>query len=136
MTQDKINSYIEKAESLREQGFSCSQCVLMALSELLSIDQQTAMRLASAYGAGFAATGGMCGALSILGAAQGMVSDIKVAADKAKAMADTRKLYDRFKTENQERTLCCELKGKPGSRSCHDLIVQAVRIFLEENSQL
>ena len=129
----EIEKYEKKALDLRKEGYSCSQSVLMALSDIVGLDETLAMRLASGYGSGFAGTGGICGALSILAAAQGLVEDIDGPADKVKAMKATRVLYDRFKEENGGRTLCRELKGKENSRSCHDLVLQAVRIFIEEN---
>lgn len=133
MDTKETERYLAKAGKLRSEGYSCSQCVLMALSDKLGLDEQTAMRLSSAYGAGFAGTGGICGALSILGAAQGMITDVHAPADKVKAMRATRELYDRFKDENKGRTLCCDLKGKEDARTCEELVLQAVRIFLEEN---
>ncbi len=129
----EIEKYEMKALALRKEGYSCSQSVLMALSDKIGLDENLAMRLASGYGSGFAGTGGICGALSILAAAQGMIEEINGPSDKVKAMKATRVLYDRFKEENGGRTFCCELKGKENSRSCHDLVCQAVRIFLEEN---
>lgn len=129
-----IEKYERKALDLRKAGYSCSQSVLMALSDILGLDETLAMRLASGYGSGFAGTGGMCGALSILAAAQGLVTEIHEPSDKIKVMKATRVLYDRFKDENGGRVLCCDLKGKKDSRSCPDLVIQAVRIFIEENS--
>jgi C_GCAxxG_C_C family probable redox protein len=51
------------ALSLHENGFNCSQAVFATFSEALSIDQKTALRIATCFGGGMR-MGEVCGALT------------------------------------------------------------------------
>lgn len=47
-----------------ENGFLCSEAVLMAISESLGIENELIPRIATGFGAGVARSGELCGALS------------------------------------------------------------------------
>jgi C_GCAxxG_C_C family probable redox protein len=54
----------EEAESLFAGGFNCAQSLLTAYGVNLGIDRDIALKLASAFGAGMARSGQMCGAVT------------------------------------------------------------------------
>lgn len=121
------------AISLRNRGYNCAQCVLMSLSGHLGIDEKLAARISAAYGTGFGGSGYMCGVMSILGVAEGLMTKGSQPQDKAEAMWRTKDLLERFKEENGGRFLCRDLKGKEDARKCPDLIKQAIQMFLEQH---
>lgn len=141
MNEDKemnqaITESQEYAVSLRGKGYSCSQCVLMALSGYLGLDEKLAARISAAYGTGFGGSGLMCGAMSILGVAEGMLTKGEEPVEKIDAMKRTRTLLDRFKEINDGRFLCKDLKTKEPVRKCPDLIKEGVEIFLRQHPEL
>ncbi len=139
-TNDNIAKAIKKCQDhaieLRNQGYGCAQCVLMSLSDKIDLQEKEAARIGAAFGTGFAGSGGICGVISILGVAEGLLSKGYGPEDKAKVMWNTKALLDRFTKENGERSLCSELKGKEDTRKCPDLIKQGIQIFLEAHPEL
>ncbi len=67
--------YIDKALDLFNQGYACSQAVLMAFASDFAIDETTAKRIASTFGGGMGRLREKCGALTggfmVLGLAYG-----------------------------------------------------------------
>ncbi len=55
---------IQLAEKFAEQGFLCSESVLLAISQTLGIECKQIPRIATGFGAGIARCGEVCGALS------------------------------------------------------------------------
>ncbi len=131
-----INECQDYAISLRNKGYNCAQCVLMAFSKHFGLNEKYAARIASPYGSGFSGSGELCGALSVLAIAEGFVLGGPEPQDKAKAMMATKKLYDRFKEENDGRVLCRDLKNIEDVKKCPNLIRQAIRIFFESHPEL
>ena len=125
----RIQDYAIK---LRGEGYNCAQCVLMSLSDILSVDKDIAAKSTAAFGSGFAATGEICGAMSALGIAVGLKKNDSSPQAKLTAMKDTHAMFEQFKYENGGRFRCLDLKGKLDARSCPDLIRQAIRIFLDQ----
>ena len=54
----------QKAIDFFEQGYNCSQSVLMAYADLYGIDQETATKFASSFGGGMGRLREVCGAVS------------------------------------------------------------------------
>ena len=132
----EIKKCQDHAIERRNEGYGCAQCVLMALSDKIDLSEKQAARMGAAYGTGFAGTGGICGVISILGIAEGLLSKGYGPEDKAKVIWNTKALFDRFSKENGDRYLCCDLKGKEDTRKCPDLIKQAIELFLEAHPEL
>jgi hypothetical protein len=59
-----IEERAQKAINFFEQGYNCSQSVLMAYADLYSIDQETATKFASSFGGGMGRLREVCGAVS------------------------------------------------------------------------
>ncbi len=135
-----ISKEIEKCQAhaieLRNQGYGCAQCVLMALADKIDLSEKQAARMGAAFGSGFAGTGGICGVISILGIAEGLLSKGYGPEDKSKVIWNTKALLDKFSKENGDRYLCCDLKGKEDTRKCPDLIKQSIQIFMEAHPEI
>ena len=63
-------STVRAAEGYAEEGYLCSEAVLIALAESMGIESKLIPRIATGFAAGVARTGNMCGALS--GAVMGL----------------------------------------------------------------
>ncbi|MFC2160883.1 C-GCAxxG-C-C family protein [Acidobacteriota bacterium] len=103
----------EKAVSCFNEGFSCSQAVLCAYSDLFNIDRNTALKISQPFGGGIAHQGETCGAVS--GAF--MVIGLKYGRTKAEDLEAREKTYakildfiDQFSSKNGS-TVCKELLG-------------------------
>ncbi len=135
-----INTEIKKAQDhaieLRNQGYGCAQCVLMALSGKVGLQEKDAARMAAGFGSGFAGSGGICGVISILGIAEGMLAKGYQPEDKSKVMWNTKALLDKFEDSNNGRYLCKELKGKEDAKKCPDLIKESVKLFFEAHPEI
>jgi C_GCAxxG_C_C family probable redox protein len=104
---------VDRALSLFQQGFTCSQAVLAAFSERYGLDEPTAMKVACAYGGGIARTGDTCGSVTgawmAIGLAHGKATREDDAA-KEHTYALTRAFSKRFR-ERQGSLVCKELIG-------------------------
>lgn len=129
----EIEKRQEYAITLRNRGYNCAQCVLMALSDHIGLDEKLAARISAPYGTGFGGAGLMCGVMSILGIAEGMMTPGHGPEDKAESMWRTKAMLEKFSKENGDRFLCRELKGKEDTRKCPDLIKLAIQLFMEEH---
>ncbi len=59
-----MESRVEKAEKLFLEGYNCAQAVFAAYSDIYGVDTQTALKIASSFGAGMGRMREVCGALS------------------------------------------------------------------------
>lgn len=104
---------IERAASLFEQGFSCSQSVFSAYAERFGLDGELALRVSGAFGGGMGRLGATCGAVT--GAL--MVIGLKYAKikpeddeSKERTYALVQQFAERFRQRNGS-TVCRELLG-------------------------
>jgi len=104
-------SKLETALSRFKDGFSCSQAVLAAFAPQLGMDEETAIRLAGAFGGGVAHRGGTCGAVNAAFMVIGLkYSDIDINYQATK------------KTFAAVRQFIKEFENLNGSIVCKDLI--------------
>ena len=100
----------EKAVDLFKQQFNCSQAVFAAFRQADRLDEETALKLATVFGAGVACTGsGLCGAVS--GALMALsMKHGRGSLKSVEAKARTYELGQRFMSEfKQENGSCvCE----------------------------
>ncbi len=103
---------IETVKSLFKQGFNCSQALFGAYSIKLGLKQETAFKIASAFGGGIGRMGETCGAVTgafmIIGLKHGMEKLDKEAKTKTYKLAD--KFIEKFKSRNNS-IICRELVG-------------------------
>ncbi len=111
----------ELAQKNFERGCNCAQAVLLAFSDLTGLDEATAMKLSSSFGGGMGRLREVCGAVSGMFMAAGMIfAEGEIPSHEAKAThyARIQALAAGFREENGS-ILCRELlKGvatTPGS---------------------
>ena len=75
----------EKAKALFSEGYNCSQAVLGAFCDVLNIDFETAMKIASSFGGGVARMRHICGTCSAMFMVAGAVKGNAVASAKLKS---------------------------------------------------
>jgi C_GCAxxG_C_C family probable redox protein len=97
----------EKAVQFFKQGFNCSQSIFTAYRQEEKIDEQTALKLATVFGAGVACTGqNLCGAVT--GAL--MAISMKYGRGNREDLEGKPKTYDlakKFMEEYQRRMGSC-----------------------------
>ena len=116
------------AEKKRCNSHNCAQAILHTYADVAGIDEEVAMDIANAFGAGMGNMEGTCGALVGAGMVLGMVNK-----DKAKSMKQMREIMTRFQERNGA-TQCKLLKGvgtKTVLRACPDCVADAAE-FLEQ----
>ncbi len=103
----------ERALTHFQTGFNCAQSVLLAFACELGLSEESASRLAQAFGGGMARTGQTCGAVTgamlVLGLKHGKVKPEDDAA-REKTYALTREFFSLFQAKNGS-LLCWQLLG-------------------------
>lgn len=104
------------AKALFEQGYNCAQSVFGAFAQDCGISQETAMLLASPFGGGMGRMREVCGAVSGMFMAAGILNgynDPKSIEEKKKTYQMVQELAERFRRENGS-IICRELLGIDG----------------------
>lgn len=113
-----MSNISETAEKRFVEGFSCSQAVFSAFAETEGIELETALRIASSFGAGMARMGDTCGAVTGGMMALGLKFGRTVADDKEAKEKNYRlvhELVERF-SKQFETCTCRDLLGfDPGA---------------------
>lgn len=131
-----MESRVQKAVDLREKhGYNCAQAILCAYADLYGLDEQTAYRIAEAFGTGMGGMGDTCGAVLAAFMLLGMKSKNGIGdkASRAALYKDVRELAAAFKAEAGS-TICRELKGQTGLPvyPCAKCIETAAKLFEAE----
>ena len=116
------------AEKKRCNSHNCAQAIVHTYADIAGIDEETAMNVAGAFGAGMGNMEGTCGSLVGAGIVLGMVNK-----DKVKSMKQMREIMAKFQQRNGA-SQCKLLKGigtKVVLRECPDCVADAAE-FLEE----
>ena len=106
----------EEAKALFMQGYNCAQSVLGAYAEECGLSQETAMLLASTFGGGMGRMREVCGAVSGMLMAAGILygySDPQAPEEKKRTYAMVQELAARFREQNGS-IVCRELLGGAG----------------------
>jgi C_GCAxxG_C_C family probable redox protein len=107
----KDSRYAAKAEELFKEGYNCSQAVLIAFEDVHGLDRETAAKLASSFGGGLGRMREVCGAVSGMAMAAGLVygySDPKAKSEKSEHYALIQSLAKEFADINGSY-ICREL---------------------------
>jgi C_GCAxxG_C_C family probable redox protein len=103
----------DEAVAAFRKGLSCSQAIFSVYGKDLGVDPGTAEKIASAFGAGVAKTGEICGAVSgalmVIGLTQ-RPEDIHDAVSREKVYALARRFLEEFRARNGSVN-CTELVG-------------------------
>ncbi len=108
-------SHKEKAMSLFTGGYNCAQAVFCAYCEELDIDLDTGIKLSASFGGGFGRLREVCGAVSGMVMAAGMLyapADPNDAEQKAAHYARIQGMCNAFKQANGSM-ICRELLALP-----------------------
>jgi C_GCAxxG_C_C family probable redox protein len=103
----------EKAVEIYKQRFNCSQALFTAFRQAEQIDEVTALKLSTVFGAGMARTGNTCGAVSGALMAISMKhgrGDVAAVAAKDKTYQLGQRFMDEFARRNGS-CACAELLG-------------------------
>lgn len=144
-----MKSHKEKAKEYFLEGYNCSQAVFLAYHEELGLDQETAARMASSFGGGMGRLREVCGCVSGMLLAAGMMqgySDPNDPDAKKEHYELVQTLAKAFQEKNGS-IICRELLGldhqsdapTPEARTgeyyqrrpCADLVADAAQIFDE-----
>ena len=111
-------TYGEKAKQNFESGCNCAQAVLLAFSDVTGLEEATAMKLSASLGGGMGRLREVCGAVSGMFLAAGMVyasGEVVSGEEKAAHYARIQDLAARFKAETGSY-ICRELlEGVPAT---------------------
>jgi C_GCAxxG_C_C family probable redox protein len=103
----------EKAVHLFRQQFNCSQSVFTAYRQAGKMDEETALKLASVFGAGIACTGnGMCGA----------VTGALMAISMKHGRGDLKSAEEKEKTYSMGKKFMSDFAGRTGSCDCEKIL--------------
>ena len=108
-----MSDHSQRAVELFKQGYNCSQSVFCAYCEDMGIDFETALKIASSFGAGMGRLRETCGAVSGMFMVAGVkygYTDPKDNKAKAQHYKMIQELATRFKNENKS-IICRELLG-------------------------
>lgn len=107
-----MSEYGERANELFCAGYNCCQSTFAAFCPATGLPQETALRLASGLGAGYGRQREICGAVSGMCMAAGLLFGYSdPAANEAKTT-----------TYELIRELCAAFRAKQGSLLCRDLL--------------
>jgi len=125
---------VEQAVACFQEGFSCSQAVLVAFAPQFGMDRDLALKVSGAFGAGMGRMGDTCGAVTGAFMVIGLLHGRTKAEDqetKEKAYALVAELADQFRQRNGSlacrELLGCDLGTPEGRQVAHDLGLSATR---------
>lgn len=144
-----MDKHGEAAKNYFLEGYNCAQSVLLAFQEELGLDPDTAARLSSSFGGGMGRLREVCGAVTGMFLAAGILygySDPKDTAGKKSQYERVQQLAQAF-AERNGSIVCRELLGldhhtdspTPSARTeayykkrpCADLVADAAEILAE-----
>ena len=108
------------AKSYFEEGYNCSQAVLLAFCDETGLSHEQAAKLASTFGGGMGRMREVCGAVSGMFMIEGLLrgyDDPKAKEEKAAVYARVRELADHFREKNHSiicRELLIDVETTPG----------------------
>ena len=105
-------NHSERAVELFVEGYNCAQAVAAAFGDLTGLDEKTAARMASCFGGGMGRMREVCGAVSGMLLAAGLLYGY----DDPKATTEKRELYA------QVQTMAGQFREELGSIVCRDLL--------------
>ena len=101
-------THADKACRLFTEGLNCAQSVFVAFSDVTGMDENTAMRLSSSFGAGMGRMREVCGACSAMFMIAGLLYGLEPGFDEAQKAAHYARIQElaaAFKAEHE--TIVC-----------------------------
>ena len=118
----------EEALRLRKEGYNCAQSVILPFEDVTGLPRDIAAKITSGLGTGVGGTREICGVVSAMALAQGMLQSPE-ASGKGASMKCAGCLAREFADANCGNLRCEDLKGKPGRPTCEQLVLQGVEIL-------
>jgi C_GCAxxG_C_C family probable redox protein len=120
-------SEAEKAVSSFEEGFMCSQALLVAYADQFGMDRRTALRVSAAFGGGMGRMGEICGAVTgafmVIGLKYGR-TEVKDVESHERTNRLVQEFVRRFKAVHESivcrELLGCDLSTKEGQKAFVD----------------
>ncbi len=103
----------ERAMALFEEGYNCTQALVLAFLDMLPFDRETAARMSCSFGGGMGRLREVCGSVSGMFLVIGMIygyADPKARQEKSDHYARVQKLARTFE-EQHGSIVCRELLG-------------------------
>ena len=113
MTEQEIQSRVQRAQELFHQGFNCSQAVFAACADIYGMDEPMALRLAASFGGGIGRMRQTCGAACGMFILAGLETGCTEGAD-VKGKEENYRVVQLLAKEFSRRTgslICAELLG-------------------------
>lgn len=107
-----MESRKDRAVQLFKEGFNCSQAVFAAYSDIYGIDEKTALRIASSFGAGMGRMREVCGTCS----GMFLVAGLESGATEGKDQEGKKANYDMV------QMLAEEFRRRNGTIICRELL--------------
>jgi len=102
-------SYVDRAEEISRAGLNCAQAVVGAFFDLYKdIKEEVLLNMTSPLGGGFGRKRELCGAVSGMGIAYGLILGTHTAGEKAATYLVASELADRF-IERYSSIVCKEI---------------------------
>lgn len=120
---------LELAKAWRAKGYNCAQTLILAFPDVTGLSDDQAIGLSAVLGGG-ATVGELCGVASAMAVVLGMALGGDPA-DKPRHYAEARELIMKFAGNNNGCLRCRDLKGKPGAKTCDELIYEGVALLDE-----
>ncbi|MDE5923129.1 MAG: C-GCAxxG-C-C family protein [Muribaculum sp.] len=123
-----LESRIERARELRKQGYTCSQCVVMAFDDVHNLSEEAVAAISIGLGGGVGGQHQACGTITGMAVVSGfMVSGNP--SDKQKVYASIKDMCSRFVAKNGS-IVCGELLADRANRKpCMQYIEDSVEIL-------
>lgn len=102
----------ELARTAFKEGYNCAQSIMVAFHDILGMDQTQAVRLSSSFGGGMGRMREVCGAVSGIFMAAGMIYGY----DSPEDYEGKKELYGRI------QELAAQFKEETGSIICRELL--------------
>lgn len=101
----------ELAKKYFDDGYSCSQAVVLAFSDIISLEKDVILKIASSFGGGFGRLREVCGAFSGMSIVVGYLLGYSQTngQNKMEHYALIRQLAEEFKVRNGGSIICREL---------------------------
>ena len=132
-----MSERIALANELHRKGYSCSQSVAVACSDLVDVPKEVLFRATEGFGAGMGTMDGVCGALTgglLIAGLKNSTGNLAAPKSKASTMKISKAMLNSFR-EKSGALICRELKGAGTGKmicSCPDCIKHGVEV-VEEN---
>lgn len=119
--EDTVETRVQRARQLHENGCNCCQAVVLAYADKLPVSEDVAAKMAAPFGRGISGLRETCGCVSGMALVCGLCNQ--------KMMV--KGLGERFREENGSLNCQALLQKQGKDHSCADLVACAARLLGE-----